>query len=170
MTRRGLQLLVGQTATVDFRWTPSTLRRRHGHRRDAVAQRCHVEYGWQHPNSRCRSYRCRDATGWRWRCWRRKPADLGHQHTPLPDRNTGEQREFQFSIDGQQVASELVRRAAAYSKESIADSNSCRPVRRDTGSIVGGEVRANHAIGREYASGLGPGQLRDSRFNAENPA
>ena len=81
--------------------------------------------------------------------------------TPLPDRNTGEQREFQFSIDGQQVTSELGFGAQPrYSQESIAefqfisnrfDATQGRSTRR------AGE--GDHQVGRQHVLGIAQGQF-----------
>jgi hypothetical protein len=91
--------------------------------------------------------------------------------TPLPDRNTGEQREFQFSIDGQQVASELGFGAQPrYSQESIAEfqfiSNRFDATQ---GRSTGVQVRAITKSGANTLSGSLRGNFRDSRVNARNP-
>ena len=67
--------------------------------------------------------------------------------TPLPDRNTGEQREFQFSIDGQQVASELGFGAPAAVQPGIDRGIPVHlePVRRDAGPVVGRAGEGDHA-------------------------
>ena len=91
--------------------------------------------------------------------------------TPLTDRNTGEQREFQFSIDGQQVASELGFGAQPrYSQESIAEfqfiSNRFDATQ---GRSTGVQVRAITKSGANTFSGSLRGNFRDSQMNARNP-
>ena len=91
--------------------------------------------------------------------------------TPLTDRNTGEQREFQFSIDGQQVTSELGFGAQPrYSQESIAEfqfiSNRFDATQ---GRSTGVQVRAITKSGANTFSGSLRGNFRDSRMNASNP-
>jgi hypothetical protein len=91
--------------------------------------------------------------------------------TPLPDRNTGEQREFQFSIDGQQVASELGFGAQPrYSQESIAEfqfiSNRFDATQ---GRSSGVQVKAITKSGANTLSGSLRGNFRDSDLNAPNP-
>jgi len=91
--------------------------------------------------------------------------------TPLADRNTGEQREFQFSIDGQAVASELGYGAQPrYSQDSIAEfqfiSNRFDATQGRSSSV---QVRAITRSGTNRLAGSLRGNFRSSRFNARNP-
>jgi hypothetical protein len=91
--------------------------------------------------------------------------------TPLPDRNTGEQREFQFSIDGQAVASELGYGAQPrYSQDSIAEfqfiSNRFDATQGRSSSV---QVRAITRSGTNRLAGSLRGNFRSSRFNARHP-
>jgi hypothetical protein len=93
------------------------------------------------------------------------------QNTPLPDRNEGEQREFQFSLDGQPVASELgFGGQPRYSQDSIAEfqfiSNRFDATQ---GRSTGVQVRAITRSGTNRFSESVRGNFRNSRFNAENP-
>ena len=93
------------------------------------------------------------------------------QNTPLPDRNDGEQREFQFTIDGQQVASELgFGGQPRYSQDSIAEfqfvSNRFDATQ---GRSSGVAVRAITRSGSNDFTGSVRGNFRDDRFNAQNP-
>jgi hypothetical protein len=93
------------------------------------------------------------------------------QTTPLPDRNEGEQREFQFSLDGQPVASELgFGGQPRYSQDSIAEfqfiSNRFDATQ---GRSTGVQVRAITRSGTNRFAYSVRGNFRNSRFNAENP-
>ena len=93
------------------------------------------------------------------------------QNTPLPDRNDGEQREFQFTIDGQQVASELgFGGQPRYSQDSIAEfqfvSNRFDATQ---GRSSGVAVRAITRSGSNDFTGSVRGNFRDDSFNAQNP-
>ena len=91
--------------------------------------------------------------------------------TPLPDRNQGEQREFQLSLDGQNVAGELgYGGQPRYSQDAIAEfqfiSNRFDATQ---GRSSGVQVRAITRSGTNLLSGSVRGNFRDSRFNAKNP-
>ena len=91
--------------------------------------------------------------------------------TPLPDRNIGEQREFQLTLDGQQVSSERgFGGQPRYSQDSIAEFQFISNRFDATlGRSSGVQVRAITRSGTNMFSGSVRGNFRDSRFNAENP-
>ena len=89
--------------------------------------------------------------------------------TPLPDRNTGEQREFQLTIDGQQVASELgFGGQPRYSQDSIAEfqfiSNRFDATQ---GRSSGVQVKAITRSGTNTFSGSVRGNFRDSSLQRQ---
>ena len=91
--------------------------------------------------------------------------------TPLPDRNGGEQREFQLTVDGQQVSSERgFGGQPRYSQESIAEFQFISNRFDATmGRSSGVQVKAITRSGTNALSGSIRGNFRDSRFNAPNP-
>lgn len=92
-------------------------------------------------------------------------------NTPLPDRNDGEQREFQFTIDGQQVSSEMgFGGQPRYSQDSIAEFQFISNRFDATlGRSTGVQVKAITRSGTNTLSGSVRGNFRDSALNAENP-
>jgi hypothetical protein len=173
VTRSGVQLLVGQTATIDLQMAPSRVQETvtvtaetpliaintsslGGNIDPRQVQELPVQgRNWMALAMLAPGSRMTSATA----------------TTPLPDRNTGEQREFQFSIDGQQVASELGFGAQPrYSQESIAEfqfiSNRFDATQ---GRSSGVQVRAITKSGANTLSGSLRGNFRDTSFNATNP-
>jgi hypothetical protein len=173
VTRGGVQLLVGQTATINMQLAPSSVQETVTVTAEApllnvtssslggnidpqqvqelpVQGRQWMSLAMLSPGSRMTS-----------------PTSL----TPLPDRNAGEQREFQLTIDGQQVASEMgFGGQPRYSQDSIAEfqfiSNRFDATQ---GRSSGVQVRAITRSGTNRLSGSVRGNFRDSAFNAENP-
>ena len=72
VTRAGIELLVGQTATINLQMAPSTVQETVTVSAEAPLLDVSTSSTWAATSirSRCRSFRCRDATGWRSRCWR----------------------------------------------------------------------------------------------------
>jgi hypothetical protein len=91
--------------------------------------------------------------------------------TPLPDRNGGEQPEYQFAIDGQQVNSEQgYGGQPRYSQDSIAEFQFISNRFDATmGRSTGVQVVAITRSGTNTLAGSVRGNFRDSRFNAKNP-
>ena len=92
--------------------------------------------------------------------------------TPLPDRNDGENREFQLNVDGQQVSADIgTGGQPRYSQDSIAEfqflSNRFDATQ---GRSSGVQVNVITKSGTNRLSGLVRGNFRDDSFNAENPA
>jgi carboxypeptidase family protein/TonB-dependent receptor-like protein len=91
--------------------------------------------------------------------------------TPLPDRNGGEQPEYQFAIDGQQVNSEQgYGGQPRYSQDSIAEFQFISNRFDATmGRSTAVQVIAITRSGTNALNGSVRGNFRDSRFNARNP-
>ena len=90
---------------------------------------------------------------------------------PLPDRNCGEVREFQLNLDGQQISSELgTGGQPRFSQDSIAEfqfiSNRFDATQ---GRSSGVQVNAISKSGTNRISGLFRSNFRDSSFNSEDP-
>ena len=87
------------------------------------------------------------------------------------DRNGGEQRELNFSIDGQQVSSELGYGAQPrYSQESIAEFQFiANQFDATMGRSTGVQVKAITRSGTNLFSGSVRANFRNGRFNAINP-
>ena len=91
--------------------------------------------------------------------------------TPLPDRNDGENREFQLNIDGQQVSGDIgAGGQPRYSQDSIAEfqflSNRFDATQ---GRSSGVQVNVITKSGTNNLTGLLRGNFRHDRFNAEEP-
>ena len=173
VTRPGLQVLVGQTAVVNMQMAPSTVQETVTV--TAETPLLNVSTSSLGGNIDPRQVQELPVQGRNWMSLAMlapgsrmtSPAAT----TPLPDRNTGEQREFQFSIDGQAVASELGYGAQPrYSQDSIAEfqfiSNRFDATQ---GRSSGVQVRAITRSGTNTFAGSVRGNFRDSTFNAENP-
>jgi hypothetical protein len=91
--------------------------------------------------------------------------------TPLPDRNGGEQREFQLNIDGQQVSADIgVGGQPKYSQDSIAEFQFLSNRFDATmGRSTGVQVQAITKSGTNRLSGLLRTNFRSDSFNAANP-
>ena len=173
-TREGVTLLVGTTASVDLKMTPSTVQETVTVTGEAplidlknsslggnidpkqvqdipIAGRNWIALALLAPGSRT------DA--------------LSNSQTPLPDRNGGEAREFQLNVDGQQVSADIgVGGQAKYSSDSIAEFQFVSNRFDATmGRSSGVQVNAITKSGTNQLTGLVRGNFRDSRFNAKNP-
>ncbi len=173
VTRGGVQLLVGQTVTVDLRMSPSTVQETVTVTGEAPL--LNVATSSLGGNVDPRQVQELPVQGRNWMSLAmlapgsRMTTPTGT--TPLPDRNQGEQREFQLSLDGQSVAGELgYGGQPRYSQDSIAEfqfiSNRFDATQ---GRSSGVQVRAITRSGTNALSGSVRGNFRDSRFNAENP-
>jgi hypothetical protein len=173
VNRTGVELLVGQTRTLNLQMSPSTLQETVTVTGEAplietttstlagnidprqvqelpVAGRNWMALALLAPGSRTSST---DAT------------------SPLPDRNGGEIREYQLNMDGQQVGSELgAGGQPRFSQDSIAEFQFV--VNRfdaTQGRSTGVQVNAITKSGTNQLSGLFRTNFRKSSFNAENP-
>jgi len=91
--------------------------------------------------------------------------------TPLPDRNGGEAREFQLNVDGQQVSADIgTGGQPKYSQDSIAEFQFvANRFDATMGRSTGVQVNAITKSGSNQLQGLVRGNFRDSKWNAENP-
>ena len=90
---------------------------------------------------------------------------------PLPDRNGGEAREFQLNVDGQQVSADIgTGGQAKFSQDSIAEFQFvANRFDATMGRSTGVQVNAITKSGSNNVSGLVRGNFRDSKFNAFDP-
>ena len=174
VTRSGVQLLVGQTATVNLQMAPSTVQETVTVTAEApLLNVATSSLGAQH-QSRAGAKSCRwpAATGWGWRCSLRAAGpSSGNAQAPLPDRNNGEVREFQLNLDGQQISSELgTGNQPKFSQDSIAEfqfiSNRFDATQ---GRSSGVQVNVITKSGTNSLSGLFRTNFQSDRFNAEDP-
>ena len=91
--------------------------------------------------------------------------------TPLPDRNDGENREFQLNVDGQQVSADIgAGGQPRYSQDSIAEFQFLSNRFDATlGRSSGVQVNVVTKSGTNQLSGLIRGNFRDDSLNAEHP-
>jgi hypothetical protein len=172
ITRSGIQALVGQTLNVSFQMMPSALQETVTVTGEAPL--ISVSTSSLGGNINPDQVQELPVQGRNWLSLallapgsRMNPA----ANTPLPDRNEGEQREFQFTIDGQQVASELgFGGQPRYSQDSIAEfqfiSNRFDATQ---GRSSGVQVKAITRSGSNDFAGSVRGNFREGRLNAENP-
>ena len=172
-TRAGLQLLVGQTAVLNLQMAPSTIQETVTV--TAEAPLLNVTTSTLGGNIDPRQVQELPVQGRNWMALAmlapgsRMTSDSST--TPLADRNNGEQREFQLTLDGQQVSSERgFGGQPRYSQDSIAEFQFISNRFDATmGRSTGVQVKAITRSGTNRLSGLVRGNFRDSRFNAENP-
>ena len=173
VVRSGIQLLIGQTAAIDMQMAPSTVQETVTV--SAEAPLLNVATSSLGGNISPEQVQELPVQGRNWMALAmlapgsRMQSDAAT--TPLPDRNIGEQREFQLILDGQQVSSERgFGGQPRYSQESIGEfqfiSNRFDAT---SGRSSGVQVRAITRSGTNMFSGSVRGNFRDSKFNAENP-
>jgi hypothetical protein len=173
LTRAGIQLLVGQTATIDLQMAPSTVQETVTV--SAAAPLLNVATSNLGGNINPEQVQELPVQGRNWMALAmlapgsRMTSDTAA--TPVPDRNIGEQREFQLTLDGQQVSSERgFGGQPRYSQDSIAEFQYISNRFDATlGRSSGVQVRAITRSGTNLLSGSVRGNFRSSRFNAENP-
>src|SRR5687767_13283100 len=173
ISRTGVQLLVGQTVTVDFQMTVSTIQETVTV--SAEAPLLNVASSSLGGNINPEQVQELPVQGRNWMALAmlapgsRMTSDTAT--TPVPDRNIGEQREFQLTLDGQQVSSERgFGGQPRYSQDSIAEFQYISNRFDATlGRSSGVQVRAITRSGTNMLSGSVRGNFRTSRFNAENP-
>ena len=173
VTRSGLQLLVGQTATVDLQMAVSSIQETVTVSADAPL--LNVTSSSLGGNINPEQVQELPVQGRNWMALAmlapgsRMTTDTAT--TPVPDRNIGEQREFQLTLDGQQVSSERgFGGQPRYSQDSIAEFQYISNRFDATfGRSSGVQVRAITRSGTNAVSGSVRGNFRDSRFNARNP-
>ncbi|OFW04696.1 MAG: hypothetical protein A3I61_12245 [Acidobacteria bacterium RIFCSPLOWO2_02_FULL_68_18] len=173
VTRGGVQLLVGQTATINLQMTVSTIQ-------ETVtvtveAPLLNTTASSLSGNINPQQVQELPVQGRNWMALAmlapgsRMTSDAAT--TPLPDRNIGEQREFQLTLDGQNVSSERgFGGQPRYSQDAIAEFQYiANRFDATMGRSSGVQVRAITRSGTNVLSGSVRGNFRDSRFNAENP-
>jgi hypothetical protein len=172
--RMGVQLLVGQTASLDLQMTPSTVQETVTV--TAEAPLLNITTSSLGGNVDPQQVQELPVYGRNWMQLavlapgsRTSPTNAG---TPLPDRNNGEAREFQLNMDGQQVSSEIgTGGQPRYSQDAIAEfqflSNRFDATQGRTSGV---QVNAITKSGTNELTGLFRGNFRNSDwFNAEEP-
>jgi hypothetical protein len=171
--RTGVQLLVGQTASLDMQMTPSTVQETVTV--TAEAPLLNVTTSSLGGNVDPTQVQELPVYGRNWMALAllapgsRTSATAT---TPMPDRNGGEAREFQLNMDGQQVSNEIGTGAQPrYSQDAIAEfqflSNRFDATQGRTSGV---QVNAITKSGTNQLSGLFRGNFRNSDwFNAEEP-
>jgi hypothetical protein len=171
--RMGVQLLVGQTASLDLQMTPSTVQETVTV--TAEAPLLNVTTSTLGGNVDPTQVQELPVYGRNWMGLallapgsRTSPTAT----TPMPDRNGGEAREFQLNMDGQQVSNEIGTGAQPrYSQDAIAEfqflSNRFDATQGRTSGV---QVNAITKSGTNQLTGLFRGNFRNSDwFNAEDP-
>jgi hypothetical protein len=174
VSRTGLQLLIGQTASVNLQMAPSTVQETVTV--TAEAPLLNVTTSALGGNVDPQQVQELPVAGRNWMALALLAPGSRTSSTnataPLPDRNNGEAREFQLNLDGQQISSELgTGGQPRFSQDSIAEfqfiSNRFDATQ---GRSTGVQVNAISKSGTNSIAGLFRANFRDTRFNAENPA
>jgi hypothetical protein len=174
VSRTGLQLLIGQTASVNLQMAPSTVQETVTV--TAEAPLLNVTTSALGGNVDPQQVQELPVAGRNWMALALLAPGSRTSSTnataPLPDRNNGEAREFQLNLDGQQISSELgTGGQPRFSQDSIAEfqfiSNRFDATQ---GRSTGVQVNAISKSGTNNIAGLFRANFRDTRFNAENPA
>ena len=175
--RGGVQMLVGQTATLNLQLAPSTIQETVTV--TAEAPLIDLKTSSLGGNIDARQVQELPVNGRNWMALallapgsRTQAGATGTAaQIPLPDRNGGEAREFQLNVDGQQVSADIgTGGQAKFSQDSIAEFQFvANRFDATMGRSTGVQVNAITKSGSNKVSGLFRGNFRDSRFNAENP-
>jgi len=171
--RNGVQLLVGQTASVNLQMMPSSVQETVTVTGEAPL--LNVNTSSLGGNVDPRQVQELPVNGRNWMALAllapgSRTAST-NTTTPLPDRNGGEQREFQLNIDGQQVSADIgVGGQPKYSQDSIAEFQFLSNRFDATmGRSTGVQVQAITKSGTNRLSGLFRTNFRSDNFNAANP-
>src|SRR6185503_2490398 len=172
--RTGVQLLVGQTVSLDMQMTPSTVQETVTV--TAEAPLLNITTSSLGGNVDPTQVQELPVYGRNWMALALlapgSRTSSTNATTPLPDRNGGEAREFQLNMDGQQVSNEIGTGAQPrYSQDAIAEfqflSNRFDATQGRTSGV---QVNAITKSGTNQLSGLFRGNFRNSDwFNAEEP-
>ena len=175
--RGGIQMLVGQTATLNLQLAPSTIQETVTV--TAEAPLIDLKNSSLGGNIDPRQVQELPVNGRNWMALallapgsRTQAGATGvASQIPLPDRNGGEAREFQLNVDGQQVSADIgTGGQAKFSQDSIAEFQFVSNRFDATmGRSTGVQVNAITKSGSNQVSGLVRGNFRNSRFNATNP-
>jgi hypothetical protein len=173
VTRTGVELLVGQTGNINLQMTPSTVQETVTVTADAPL--INVTTSSLGGNVDPRQVQELPVAGRNWMALAllapgSRTSSVSAQ-TPLPDRNDGENREFQLNVDGQQVSADIgAGGQPRYSQDSIAEfqflSNRFDATQ---GRSSGVQVNVVTKSGTNTLSGLVRGNFRDDALNAEEP-
>ena len=176
-SRMGVELLVGQTATLNMQMAPSTVQETVTVTGEAPL--IDLKNSTIGGNVDPRQVQELPVNGRNWMALalvapgsRTDPFATGTAaQTPLPDRNGGEAREFQLNVDGQQVSADIgTGGQPKYSQDSIAEFQFvANRFDATMGRSTGVQVNAITKSGTNLLQGLVRGNFRDSRWNAENP-
>jgi hypothetical protein len=170
---RAVSLLVGQTATVNLQMAPSTVQETVTV--TAEAPLLNVTTSSLGGNVDPQQVQELPVAGRNWMALALlapgSRTASANATSPLPDRQGGNQREFQLNLDGQQISGELGTGAQPrFSQDSIAEfqfiSNRFDATQ---GRSTGVQVNAITKSGTNRLSGLFRANFRDSRLNAPNP-
>jgi hypothetical protein len=172
-SRAGVQLLVGQTAAVNIQMSPSTVQETVTV--TAEAPLLNVTTSSLGGNVDPQQVQELPVNGRNWMALALlapgSRTSSTNATTPLPDRNDGENREFQLNVDGQQVSADIgTGGQPRYSQDSIAEfqflSNRFDATQ---GRSSGVQVNVITRSGTNQLSGLIRGNFRDDSLNAEHP-
>ena len=174
VTREGVQLLVGQTGSVDVQMAPSAIEETVTVTGEAPL----VDFTTSSVGGNIDPQQVQElpVQGRNWMALAmlapgsRMTSDA--ENTPMPGRGqTGDVRQFQFNLDGQQVTSDKGFGAQPrYSQESIAEFQFVSNRFDATlGRSSGVQVVAITRSGTNMFAGSVRGNFRDSSFNAEDP-
>ncbi len=176
-SRPGIQILVGQTASLNLQLAPSTVQETVTVTGEAPL--IDLKNSSLGGNIDARQVQELPVQGRNWMALallapgsRTQAGATGTAaQIPLPDRNGGEAREFQLNVDGQQVSADIgTGGQAKFSQDSIAEFQFvANRFDATMGRSTGVQVNAITKSGSNNVSGLFRGNFRDSRFNAENP-
>ncbi len=173
-TREGVTLLVGQTASVDLKMSPSTVQETVTVTGEAPL----VDLKGSAIGGNIDAKQVQDIpiNGRNWiglalLAPGSRTDALSNSQTPLPDRNGGEAREFQLNVDGQQVSADIgVGGQPKYSQDSIAEFQFvANRFDATMGRSTGVQVNAITKSGTNQLTGLFRTNFRDSNWNAKDP-
>ena len=174
LMRTGVQLLVGQTASIDLQMAPSTVQETVTV--TAEAPLLNVTTSSLGGNVDPQQVQELPVYGRNWMALALlapgSRTSSTNATTPLPDRNGGEAREFQLNMDGQQVSNEIGTGAQPrYSQDAIAEFQFLSNRFDATlGRTSGVQVNAITKSGTNQLNGLFRTNFRDSDwFDAEEP-
>ena len=170
VTRTGIDLLVGQTSTVNIQMSPSTV----SETVTVTAQSPLIETTTSRigGNIDPRQVSELPTQGRNWMSLALlAPGNRTNAQGALPVQDRGDVREFQLNVDGQQVTSNLgTGNQSRYSNDSIAEfqfiSNRFDATQ---GRSSGVQVNAITKSGTNRFTGSLVGNFRDSEWNAEDP-
>src|ERR1041385_3848903 len=173
VNRQGINLLVGQTATINLQMSPSTLQETVTVTGEApLIETTTSKLGGNIDPKQVQEL---PVQGRNWMALAllapgSRTSSAGAT-SPLPDRNGGEQREFQLNLDGQQIGSELgAGNQPRFSQDSIAEFQFITNQFDATqGRSTGVQVNAITKSGTNQLNGLFRSNFQSSRFNAADP-